>query len=172
MTTPKTAGALHGLLDDLRILLPCSHCKNSYNEYYPRFKMSQLATKAAEIVYEIHNLVDDKLEKQRLEKFMEDIHAVDKETMRAHFRTLSGRPSFEVVLKRGAVMEGHIDVSNVWRVLFAFSLAIDTDSQKPDALRRWIGHLFCIFSDDEFALKMWPIQPKRHLPLCGWPGKD
>jgi hypothetical protein len=143
LTNEKTANAMGGILDDLRILLPCSHCKLSYNEYYPKFKAmrANIANDAARMVFELHNMVDDKLEKQRLEKFMDDIHAKDKDIMRQQFRTLSGRPSFDVVLKRGALAEGLIETSCVWRVLFAFSLAIENDPLKPVALGRFIDNV-------------------------------
>jgi hypothetical protein len=166
----KTALNFQGILDDLRILLPCSLCRNSYCSYYDKFKNivpDVEAGNAPRRIWELHNLVDDKLEKQRLEKFIALVQPSKKGAMRENFRILSGRPSFEVVLKRGALAEGYsFSKEDIYRVLFSFSMAIEDDTSKPAALQRFVRNLSAMVPN--FKIPFLPLGSKKQLFSIFW----
>lgn len=170
----KTALNFQGILSELRILLPCSLCRNSYNTYYDKFKniVSDIeAGNASRKIWELHNLVDDKLEQQRLEKFIDAVKPSRKHAMRENFRILSGRPSFEVVLKRGALAEGYsFTPEDIYRVLFAFAMAIEDDSAKPAALQRFVRHLTAMVPD--FKISFLPLGSKKQLFSIFWLSRE
>ena len=158
----ETAADVGGVLDELRHLLPCPHCLNSYKEYHAdltqqRSMAEQVAAGGgAELVHRIHGMVDDKLESQRLHRLVGELDtefagggewpAVRRELLARGPRLLTGRPALQVVLKRWALSEGApFPPEAAWRVLFAFSMVLGhrhaCSQQRRASFARFVGHL-------------------------------
>jgi hypothetical protein len=137
------------VLKGLCVLLPCSLCQNSYCSFYKTKKNVRGMCERGEgpkLVWQIHNLVNDKLEAQRLEKFMDALgaHGNQREAMIAMKGLLSNRPSFDVVMKRAALASTqlqYIHTDDIFRVLFAFVLNSGNDPIKYEWIAKWIQAL-------------------------------
>jgi hypothetical protein len=140
---PRVHASAADVLGGLRMLLPCVHCLNSYREFFATAERAHGPAhtwfergEAMQRVYDLHCAVDDKLERQRVDKLLAEIRpeldvgdwpAVES-AIRASARVLSSRPSFAVVLKRWALSEGKpFPSSAVWVGLLAFALMIDRE---------------------------------------------
>jgi hypothetical protein len=156
-------GDMETILRGLCELLPCSLCQNSYCSFYKNITNVRAICERGEgpkLVWEIHNLVNDKLEAQRLEKFMAEIKATpaQREKMVAAKRILSNRPSFDVVMKRAALASTqlqYIHKDDIFRVLFAFVLNSGNDPVKYEWIAKWIKAL----------TTMYPVKELEHVYL-------
>ena len=137
---------------NLCTLLPCIHCKRSYNEFFSKEELLDFLSRCEcmQYVYKIHSFVDDKLENQKLDQLFELISAPSEiqQQIRNNSILLSTRPTMQVVLKRWELSEDKLfPDTSVWKVLFAFVMLIDTD-EEPDArrtaLKSWITSLSSI----------------------------
>lgn len=136
------------LFSELATILPCIHCKKSYCEFFDKNEAQEgLKSAPIEYVYKIHCLVDDKLDKQRIEKLFEAVQIPDdlKEKIRQSSLLLSNRPTIQVVKKRWELSEHKpFCETSVWKVLFAFVMVLDTEEDAEDrrkSLKWWIESL-------------------------------
>ena len=151
------------ILKGLCELLPCSLCQNSYCGFYKNLTNVKAICESGEgpkLVWQIHNLVNDKLEGQRLEKFMLEIKATPamRDKMVANAKLLSNRPSFDVVMKRAALATTqlqYIHQDDIFRVLFAFVLNSGNDAKKYEWIAKWIKAL----------TNMYPVKALEHVYL-------
>jgi len=156
-------GDMETILKGLCVLLPCSLCQNSYCSFYKNLTNVRAICERGEgpkLVWEIHNLVNDKLETQRLEKFMAEIKATpaQRDKMLAAKRILSNRPSFDVVMKRAALastQQQYIHKDDIFRVLFAFVLNSGDDDTKYEWIAKWIKAL----------TNLYPVKELMHVYL-------
>lgn len=99
------ADAFHTSLDpmvqSLKVILPCRYCRDSFQTFYDQLGPPKVGS-AAKWIFEVHNLVNNKLESQRIEAFLKDRNWPDtaKQDLRLNGRALCTRPTFEVVQKR------------------------------------------------------------------------
>lgn len=132
--------AIDIIFKELRILLPCIHCKKSYNEFYPHLNIRRQFSRGDGIkcVYDIHSLVDDKLDYQRLNKFISEYNLkLNEDDFKNAIKILSNRPSLQVVEKRWELSEGvPFREQSVWRILFSFILCLDQESLEDAHHRR------------------------------------
>jgi hypothetical protein len=158
MTQHETSAKYaQGLLEGLLILLPCIHCRKSYIEFYtlsPKVYLAfQKNSSAMQWMYDMHNKVNDKLEIQRLEKYIGQNWTVQEK------KAGENRPSFEVVQKRFLLAnERPFCEDSVWRVLIAFALNSNDSNSKKEYLL-WIQNLAnflraCSTSYDDLITKL------------------
>lgn len=107
----------------LKVLLPCIHCRKSYIEFFDLTfnPENSLITKEKAIkwVYDLHNLVNDKLDTQLVSDTEEK--SLIKELLQKK------RPTLEVVHKRLDLSQGEvINVLSVKKSLLSFALQIDS----------------------------------------------
>lgn len=121
--------SLDPLVQPLTQILPCSYCRDSFNQFYGALGPPRTSL-GATWVYEAHKLVTQKLMQQRLENFLKE-HGADwpaaaVESFRAKGHSLVAEPSFEVVQKRFMVNR---DEPFQWRtittVLVAFVMGLE-----------------------------------------------
>ena len=112
LVNEKNFQAFNTFMYELNTLLPCIHCLRSYRDFYiplPRqYQGSNIYY--MKYVYDIHNMVNEKLDKQK--------------------NRPSSNPSFEVIKKRAAISENHpFSKNNAWKAILSISLACkDTQS--------------------------------------------
>ena len=91
-------------------------------------------------VWKAHNLVDDKLESQKLETLLEQLHLSEKDAnaiRKIAPSVLTLRPSLKVVEKRWELSEGMpFREQSVWKILFSFVLCLDDETVEQRAIRR------------------------------------
>ena len=169
-TNSENSKYMQGILENLKYLLPCIHCLRSYNEFYPLLQNSELKLRhgeGIELVYKLHNMVNDKLENQKLNSFIAKVHP-DPETearMRAERITLSPRPSLEVVRKRFALSEGRpFSEDQVWRVLIAFVFDIESGSTRPAELNKFVTNLYHMLESTQMYEKLAKELKKLKFP--------
>ena len=151
---PDTWSVIHGLsflypsnsnipklLDCFSVVLPCIFCRQSFSEYFDYKEASESFSKGhgAEYVYLLHNKVNNKLEKQRLEKFILACQITDSnliETMYKHINMLSSRPSFDIVKKRYNVRKDYpFSLKNVYMMMMCFiAVSYDDKDRSKDIL--------------------------------------
>jgi hypothetical protein len=128
------------IFKELCILLPCIHCKRSYNDFYIYLNIRKQFARGDGIkcVYDIHSLVDDKLEKQKLNLLLSNLKLfLNQEEFQTSLKILTTRPSLQVVQKRFELSEGMpFREQSIWRVLFAFVLCIDNEDELDAQKRR------------------------------------
>lgn len=115
--------ALDPLVRPLTQLLPCSYCRDSFNEFYAALGAPQTGLGSV-WVYEAHKLVTRKLCNQRIDAFLKkhaaDWTAIAVEALRANQLELIAEPSYEVVQKRFMVNR---DEPLTWKALSVVLLA-------------------------------------------------
>lgn len=146
--------AVVDLLQDLTLLLPCIHCRNSYQNFFSRKEALKCARNGQlqDYVYSIHSQVDEKLEKQKLARLFEAMQASKGETEKiSNFsHLLFTRPSLEIVKKRFLLCEGlPFSESSLWTVLISFVLNLDDTNQQSNSLKRkafvrWVRNLLIV----------------------------
>jgi hypothetical protein len=150
---PDTWTVLHGigflepsnlkvpeLLQLLNYLLPCVICRNSFAIYFSL----QEATKAfrnqkgAEYIFDLHNKVNDKLENQRLDKFISACNIKDPniiQSMKYNFRIMSSRPTFDIAKKRFLLRSDYpFSLRNVYLMLSNFLVVMKDDKSENENL--------------------------------------
>lgn len=156
LTKPSQQKHIVSFFTDLCILLPCTHCRRSYNEFFSLSDLSQHVVNEESInyVFKIHSLVDDKLERQRMDRFFEKVSIEPdvKERLRMNSILLSSRPTLQVVMKRWELCEDKpFADAAVWRILFAFVMMVDTEEDGGENRRRsilsWISALASILEN-------------------------
>ena len=103
------------LLRPLSVLLPCIYCRNSFAEFYAQLGEPRVG-ESFQWTYNLHNLVNRKLEKQRIQKYVpncKDLKDVNVE--------LFNTPSLEVVKKRQII---NSDDSLPWSKISTALIAI------------------------------------------------
>ena len=98
--------AFNIMMYELNILLPCIHCLRSYRDFYVPLPTQYQGSNIyyMKYVYDLHNMVNNKLDKQK--------------------NRPSSNPSFEVIKKRAALSEGHpFSKASAWKAIFAIALA-------------------------------------------------
>ena len=155
----KKNEALVNLLSSLRVLLPCIHCRRSFNEFYSEKEFEQrifenMETGAIEYVYNLHNQVNDKLENQKLDKLFEAVPEINNELrnlIKQNYLIVSGRPTLTVVKKRLELSEGQPFCTKIiWNILYAFVLCLQFESEeectkKVENLKLFVHNLSLIF---------------------------
>ncbi len=124
----------------LQYLLPCIHCKNSYKQFFNSDEITEFvkADKSIEYVYHLHNLVNDKLEIQKIQKLFLSVplNEQQKQEIVENHVILSSRPTIETVKKRFNLSRGNpFSTSTIYKVLFSFVLLVDIDEEDPKIRR-------------------------------------
>jgi hypothetical protein len=140
--------ALNDLFVLLKDLLPCPLCLHSYRDFHAYLETTMnhstyeeiKSGRAAEYCYALHNLVNDKLFKQRRGEKLNLGCTLDSEKTRdlnAVFLKVQNTPDFLVVKKRFWSSNLHpFDNESVWICLAAFSVVIDKEKSEIDKARR------------------------------------
>jgi hypothetical protein len=142
----------------LQYLLPCIYCRNSYKQFFDSDEITDFVRddKAVEYVYHLHNLVNDKLEIQKIEKLFlsVDFSEEQKQGILENRLLFSSRPTIETVKKRFNLSNGKpFSTSTIYKTLFSFVLVIDIDEEDPKirraALADFIKYLSIYLSNTE-----------------------
>jgi hypothetical protein len=98
----KTHADPDAFVEPLRRILPCIHCRRSFELFYDAAGPPK-SKHLAEWMYSMHNLVNEKLFEQRMDKALE--HVSKRIELKMHLLQYMSTPSFEVVQKRFVLNE-------------------------------------------------------------------
>ena len=135
-STPQDMAAAAFVFTSLNELLPCSYCRESYASIFARSARGRsFATifrdDLQRFVYDLHNYVNEKLQRQRLA-------AAHLSPSPAALRALFPPPSLVVVEKRCTAALGRpFSEDDVWFSLYAFVLLIDSAADEDRKRRHW-----------------------------------
>jgi hypothetical protein len=123
------------LVEPLRRILPCRYCRDSFGEFYKALGKPQNGL-GLEWTYRVHNLVNEKLAKQRLQAFAEK-HGTIKNAF-GHVSELNVSPTFEVIQKRLLV---NSDELFTWKALSVVLLALAMSNADENSLSTFVSAL-------------------------------
>ena len=116
------------LLTGLPLVMPCKYCRASSAEFVPALRPGAVRTweDAARFVFDLHNLVNDKLERQCFVERSREAGMPEDYIAKYLERTemwKARRPTREYVRKRHAVRprDAPCDVTRVWTMLLIFA---------------------------------------------------
>jgi hypothetical protein len=136
------------IFKNFSVLLPCIHCRNSYRIFFNEKEVLEFlnANNAPLYVYNIHNKVNIKLEKQRLEKLLPQTQLPQKLLEEGSLKKF---PDFSIIEKRWLLTDGKPFGDEImWRVLLIMAVAIDvedTDISKNEKTACFIGFIKSVF---------------------------
>lgn len=127
----------------LRGVLPCTFCRKSYDGFFKQLEQKAgapfeqlLCADLPRFTYDLHELVNDKLDAQRCEAAMAQLGLPTKVTQALHARAMATgafrgrRISFEVWQRRQQVSPTVLSPANVLDVLFVTALNYPEDSDE------------------------------------------
>jgi hypothetical protein len=128
----------------LKDLLPCIHCRRSFGIYYEILGKPE---QCAKWVYDAHNLVNDKLNEQAIDRTVQTFAPGNmdfKMLLMTSMKTLYQSPSFEVVTKRYYFAKEHFSHEDVSTIVLAFA-SVAKEPNAPytfDACLAWLKDLY------------------------------
>lgn len=135
------------LFHNLQVLLPCPACRRDYIKFYAQLPWQPGHT--AKYTYELHKLVNRKLNNQQIEKASQNILKKNFDVrmqlaantfqmlLQQEYTTLFPEPTFEVVQKRFEInYTDSVPEKDIRIVLLALSMDYSTDHY--DILRQWL----------------------------------
>lgn len=144
------------LVRPLSDLLPCIHCRRSFAIYY-QILGKPVPGKCAAWMYDMHNLVNNKLDEQAIDKTILAVSPGNVEfkvLLMASLRSLYPVPSLEVVRKRylfhRADLFPHKDLSTVV-LAFALQASQPNAPYTFDACLTWLKHANTLMNCDQLA---------------------
>jgi hypothetical protein len=123
----ETYARIATMLQNLKILLPCIHCRESYTKFYDLKNGDNvvnfgLSDDLFAWVFELHNLVNEKLLLQRVGELSVECQTLGS---RETFRKIMNIPDYQVVVKRYLISDKHpFSEESVWIVLASFCLQV------------------------------------------------
>jgi hypothetical protein len=138
------------ILKSLKVLLPCIHCRNSYNVFFDESEALTFLNlnNVSLYVYNIHNKVNEKLELQRLQKILDKHFDNNNELQKLLNKVFMEEgskkfPDFKIIEKRWLLSDGKPFGDEIlWRVLLILSVYIDvedSDVTKKEKIANFIG---------------------------------
>jgi hypothetical protein len=138
------------ILKSLKVLLPCIHCRNSYNVFFDESEALTFLNlnNVSLYVYNIHNKVNEKLELQRLQKILDKHFNNNNELQKVLNKVFMEEgskkfPDFKIIEKRWLLSDGKPFGDEIlWRVLLILSVYIDiedSDVTKKEKIANFIG---------------------------------
>ena len=155
------------ILDSLNDVLPCIFCRESFRDYFnidDAKEVFEMGNGHKYVVY-LHNKVDDKLEKQRLEKFINACEIKDNkliEIMNENFRIVSNRPTFDIMQKRFNLRKDYpFSLRNVYMMIMSFLAVLPDHKERISivlpSLAKMITHIGNMLKNEDLisiSLKM------------------
>jgi hypothetical protein len=112
------------LFKPLGLILPCSFCRNSFVDFYNQLGDPKVGL-AFNWAYDVHNLVNMKLERQRIQKYMPNADE-------GMFNMLFNIPTLEVVRKRQLINSAEpISWSKLSTALIAVVMGMQLQDSPP-----------------------------------------
>lgn len=131
------------IFEHIKMLLPCVHCRNSYKDYYLSMGSPSSGSYATWIIH-IHNLVNKKLNSQKIDKLIQRFpHLSELKSIEDEFLS---NPSELLIKKRFMVS---LDTAFTWKsvslVILAFAMGVQDNKTRQEFNHEELLNTFRLF---------------------------